>query len=198
MTSDVFPARNLGQESEPWGRELEELTRSNSYRIDNIETSSRGDNRATAGQMGALGRQVEELRGRLSVLRTPGSISITPPAGGMFVSATAVANLPPPEGGARAAFISVTGRLSDGSDSLVLFLDINAGGEIISRGRALQTSSLTAPAGFSPMASSSAIVLVPASGLDVNITMWGARLGGGVVTATFDDIKVNAIYADRD
>ena len=61
MSEDVFPRRNLPAAAEPWGRKLEDVTRSQGRYIANLELSSQGNNRSNAGQLGVIGRQLETL-----------------------------------------------------------------------------------------------------------------------------------------
>lgn len=61
MTLDVFPRRNLPAAAEPWGRKHDEVVRQLVRNFENLKLATHGDNRATAGQMGVVGRQLETL-----------------------------------------------------------------------------------------------------------------------------------------
>lgn len=61
MSEDVFPRRNLPNAAEPWGRKHDDVVRAHGRRITNLELSTRGNNRANAGQLGVIGRQLEAL-----------------------------------------------------------------------------------------------------------------------------------------
>lgn len=61
MSEDVFPRRNLPNAAEPWGRKHDDVVRAHGRRITNLELSTQGNNRANAGQLGVIGRQLETL-----------------------------------------------------------------------------------------------------------------------------------------
>lgn len=61
MSEDVFPRRNLPSAAEPWGRKIDEVVRLQGRGISNLELSTQSNNRANAGQLGVIGRQIEVL-----------------------------------------------------------------------------------------------------------------------------------------
>lgn len=61
MSQDTFPQNNLSPSAVPWARKIQEVTRRDTYRIDALEMAQQADNRGQAGQMGVVGRQIEEL-----------------------------------------------------------------------------------------------------------------------------------------
>lgn len=140
MSEDVFPRRNLPSSAEPWGRKHDEVVRAHGRKIENLELSALGSNRATAGQLGQVGRQLEMLslqQGQLSSQQSTLSTQQTTLSaqvlelGQRFTASTAPANiqlirgassgesgpvsrtisLPAPEGGRRTATIFGSGSV---------------------------------------------------------------------------------------
>lgn len=68
MTLDVFPRRNLPAAAEPWGRKHDEVVRQLVRNYENLKLATQGDNRANAGQMGVVGRQIETLSEQQEIL----------------------------------------------------------------------------------------------------------------------------------
>lgn len=57
----MFPRRNLPSVSEPWGRKIDEVVRSQGRDIENLKLATLSDNRSNAGQLGVVGRQIEAI-----------------------------------------------------------------------------------------------------------------------------------------
>lgn len=68
MIEDVFPRRNLPAAAEPWGRKHDEVVRQLVRNYENLKLATQGDNRANAGQMGVVGRQIETLSNQQQTL----------------------------------------------------------------------------------------------------------------------------------
>ena len=83
-TRDVFPRRNLPGDAENWGRAVEARILDLENMLDNLEQNTLATNRALAGALGTMGRQVTELEDMQNVVET--SISTSIPVDGSDVS----------------------------------------------------------------------------------------------------------------
>lgn len=61
MSTPVLPQNNLNGDAVPWARDVTKLTQANSRDIERLEMFQEMSNRANAGQMGVLGRQVAAI-----------------------------------------------------------------------------------------------------------------------------------------
>lgn len=85
-----------------------------------LSGSSESQNRAAAGQLGVMGRQIEEVAARVTIFRNYGDIenTLTVPSGTIFdpsgeVTAITTRNIPippPPDGGRRRPIIFLSGE----------------------------------------------------------------------------------------
>lgn len=64
MPRDVFPRSNLAPEAVEWGRGVERESRQTYYDLLDLNGAGKSDNRLQAGQMGVVGRQIQDLRAR--------------------------------------------------------------------------------------------------------------------------------------
>lgn len=136
MSEDVFPRRNLPAASEPWGRKVDDVVRSHTRKLQNLELASQGNNRANAGQLGVIGRQlesladqqdllsatVEELDARRMIFTTAANLSVTGNATtAPFPSATRNFTLDAPLLGRRRGLFSASWTYSNsgGSSNIV-------------------------------------------------------------------------------
>lgn len=194
--ADVFPRSNLPPDAVAWGRAVENEARNLSNAVISLGISSAGDNRASAGQMGALGRQVSELASRSNVTLFGDSISVTRTSGQNWASATRNISIPGASGGTRAAFVSVVASPSmSGPDAFAAWYDISSEGVTIGKGTVpIQNSSY--PPGFTAIVNEASILQVPVTGSTISIRLWGLSLQN-TNTVTLSGITANVLYADR-
>lgn len=141
MSDDVFPRRNLPAASEPWGRKHDDVVRSLGRRVSNLELSAQGNNRANAGQLGVIGRQLETisqqqdqlsaqqdqltaqqtlLQSQVTELGQRSSHSVEPAnlqlirggSAGQSGPVTRTVSLPAPQGGGRTATVFGSGTVA--------------------------------------------------------------------------------------
>ena len=121
---DVFPRRNLNPDAEPWGRKVDETIRQLGRSVDSLQMGSLSENRASAGQFGVLGRQIDaiaaqqtELAQRTTIVQPLESLTVrsTPASSGGLTTwgtGTRSFSLPAPGGGARYVDVFVSGDLT--------------------------------------------------------------------------------------
>lgn len=68
---DVFPRRNLPNDAEPWGREVETRIRNIEYELFNQELDLTGLNRSSASQSSSLARQIRRLQELFALIPKP-------------------------------------------------------------------------------------------------------------------------------
>lgn len=215
MSLDVFPRRNLPPESEPWGRKHDEVSRSHTRTLEDIRLSLLGLNRASAGQLGVVGRQLDELerqqleieanvaelQARSTHFDSPANLSVTGNATtAPFPSATRNFSFPAPTGGRRAAVLTFSWDYTNsGSSTVSAYADIRQGSTIIwqsPQGQSVPWGA-SAPPGWSPGASGLASVRVPAGGSTFSLRIH--RVGFQTTTTTLSATNISAVlqYVDR-
>ena len=209
MANDVFPPHNLNPDSVPWGRSIQDRVRSMSYSLDNLLVSSAGDNRAIAGQMGALGRQIEDLSGRSSHTTNPPDVTVTHGTGtGQVGPVSSTMTFPAPQGSSRTAILVVSGVYTwtgtntnpgDIGSSVQAILEIRLNGVRVWSTTTLVQSLTLAPASQGEAISAVASLRVPSTPSTYELRLYtyksfsggtaldGARLGSISATLTYGD-----------
>ena len=67
--TDVLPRRDLGA-GDPWGRKMEQIVAQHANILDAYGLAIKGGNRTTAGQLGLIGEQLQELYEQQKDLKT--------------------------------------------------------------------------------------------------------------------------------
>ena len=209
MANDVFPPHNLNPDSVPWGRSIQDRVRSMSYSLDNLIVSSAGDNRAIAGQMGALGRQIEDLSGRSSHTTNPPDVTVIHGTGtGQVGPVSSTMSFPTPQGSSRTAILVVSGVYTwtgtntnpgDIGSSVQAILEIRLNGVRVWSTTTLVQSLTLAPASQGEAISAVASLRVPSTPSTYELRLYtyksfsggtaldGARLGSISATLTYGD-----------
>lgn len=215
MTNDVFPRPNLPPASTPWGRRVTEAIRLQERSIEDLGLSQSGLNRASAGQLGVVGRQIEalglqqdeiianvtELESRSTHLATPASLAVTGSAVVTpFPSGLREIDFPAPVGGRRSAVLSFSWDYSNsGSSTVSAYAEIIQGSNVIWRSPSGQSVpwGASAPAGWVPGASGVAAVQVPSPGSTFYLRLH--RVGFQAITTTLTAFNIRAVlqYGDR-
>lgn len=193
---DVFPPSNLGDNSVEWARQMENLTRNNAYALQNMQTSLTGDNRATAGQMGALGRQISELQDRATVLVSRGSDLIVSSTSTVTFSTASWTDVIPGSGVTRSALISISAPYVQDNNISVL-LGVSSPGLNHVSSRAPSGPTLTPPAGWVTTFSDQFVTQVPATGLPLTLTIYAVNFVAGTLRARLVNPTYSVTLFDR-
>lgn len=209
MANDVFPPHNLNPDSVRWARDVQDKVRNTSYSLDNLIVSSAGDNRAIAGQMGALGRQIQDLSERRTTATFPGDLELI--KGGTSGEVGPIArtlDIPAPEGGSRTATLFGSGSVvwtgvSSGAgiaDSVTSGIEVRqSGGRIwFDMVEASSASMFT----FSGSRTFSVVVpvVVPPGGSSWDLRLWvGRTSSGGQANAgvRLSNMNFTIVYGDK-
>ena len=209
MANDVFPPHNLNPDSVPWGRDVQDKVRRQGYLLDNLITSSAGDNRAIAGQMGALGRQIEDLTQRRTTATFPTDLTlIKGGTSGEVGPSTRVLNIEAPQGGSRSATLFGSGSViwtgtSTGSgiaDSVTAGIEVRQSGT--RKWFDMVDASSAAMFTFSGSRTFSVVapVVVPAGGSTWDLRLWvGRTSSGGQANAgvNLSGMNFTIVYGDK-
>ena len=209
MANDVFPPHNLNPDSVPWGRTIQDRVRSQGYSLDNLIISSAGDNRAIAGQMGALGRQIEDLTQRRATATFPADLELI--KGGTSGEIGPIArtlDLPAPQGGARTATIFGSGSVvwtgtSTGSgiaDSVTTGIEVRQEGTRIWFDMFEASSASMFTFSGSRTFSVVAPVVVPSGGSSWDLRLWVGRTSSGGQAnagARLSAMNFTVVYGDK-
>lgn len=210
MANDVFPPHNLNPDSVPWGRDIQDKLRNVIYAQQNSATASAGDNRAIAGQMGALGRQIEDLSGRSSHTDNPQALTVIHGTGTGQVGPTAVPmSFPEPRGGARTAILVVSGVYTwtgtntnpgDIGSSVQAILEIRLNGVRVWSTTTLVQSLTLAPASQGEAISAVASLRVPSGPASYDLRLYTYKsFTGGTASdgASLGSISATLTYGDK-
>lgn len=200
----VFPRSNLNNEAVPWGRAIENAVVSDARRIEQLEAALVSENRASAGQMGSAGRQIdglaqqtEELASRVttSVLVEP--VSVTTSSTTVWASASTSAVLPGVPGGSRHALISVSSPISRTGTSMAgPFVTVRFQGAVVFRRAVTGAGGLTPP-DWGESVSTSFSAEVPSSGGLLQITLQAQLFVAGSGTAEAVAPVASAYFVDK-
>lgn len=217
MSEDVFPRRNLPAASEPWGRKHDDVVRSQGRRITNLELASQSNNRANAGQLGVIGRQLEaleqqqaelsrtvsELEARRMLFVTAASTSVTGNATtAPFPTATRDFTFEPPEGGRRRALLSASWGYSNSgglSTTVSAFSELLQGGTVVwsSRGGISVPVATSAPGAWPVSESVTVPVSIPTGGATFTLRVHRVGFTTTSTTLTAQGISATLTYGDR-
>lgn len=209
MSEDVFPRRNLPAAAEPWGRKHDEVVRMLVRKYESLRLDAQGNNRAAAGQMGVVGRQIDtlaeqqqvlsdqqiqlneqvlELNQRSSTSTAPANLQlIHGGSSGESGPVTRQVSLPEPQGGRRTATIFGSGTIAwTGSNTGSGIADVvTVGLEFRQSGtrRWFSTERVESSSMFTfsgdPTFSVVIPVRVPSGGSTWDIRMWVGRTSSG-------------------
>lgn len=223
MSEDVFPRRNLPAASEPWGRKHDEVVRLQGRRLAALELASQSANRANAGQLGLLGRQVQEIADQqdalaiqVSELNQRYSASVTPAnlqlirgsSAGESGPVSRAIDLPGPLAGRRTATIFGSGTVAwtgTITGTGVIADGVTVGMEVRQSGtrRWFDTAAASSASffTFSTNETFSAVipVQVPAGGSTWDIRMWVGKTSSGGQTnagARLENMNFSIVYGD--
>lgn len=197
---DVFPRHNLNNEAVPWARALESDIREVSYRNANADLDVTGTNRSTAGQMGVLGRQVEDLRSRTTQVVNVGRVSTSLALPGNYglnttTLSTTVRLAPPFDGKLRSVVLFLSGIAynSDNNSNGTVYASVNG---IVSKPMAAPAFT-SVPPGYTETLSISTVI---DTGFQFPIDMFLLASNntptGRTIQIGMDNIQVTAVYGD--
>lgn len=206
MSIDVYPLSNLAPNQLAWARRIQQDTIDNSAELRRLNMDQAGNNRASAGQLGQIGRtiesvaqqqieianqqvelaaQVQELDYRSNTSISGANISTAPPAGGAWSFATRDIVIPGRGGVGRMAFIALTANMAvTGSGTAATTSRITQGGTVLDSSTFIMDTGV----GFS------SVVLVPAGGTTIQFRI-GAQRQSGTPTLTASAITMNVLYS---
>jgi len=201
MTSlDVFPRHNLDPEAVPWARGVEESIRSASYRNSNADLGIKGSNRATAGQMGALGRQVDDLRSRttqtLSIPRATRSLTLPANYGVADTTFSTTVRLAPPfDGKLRSIvlFLSAIAYNSDSNSNGTVYVQVNG---VASKPMAAPAFTSVPPGYVETLSLSTVVDTGPLITLNLFLLGSNNTANSRTITLGLENIEITAVYGD--
>lgn len=200
----VFPRNNLNGDAVPWARAVENATLSNEQAIRNLELELLSENRSSAGQMGAAGRQIEllsaqatELGSRLSTVTIMDSVTVTSSSTTSWASATGSVTVPGVPGGERNAMIIVTAPASKDNVNLAgPFITVRFRGEVVFR-RAISIAGGIFPPGWGDSLIAPFSASVPSGGGTLQIQLQTQLFVAGTGSATVENPQITTYFVDR-
>ena len=106
MSNDVFPARNLSPEAEPWGRTIEERIVEIEGGLTRLGGTAHGTNRNIASSTETLAEQIQELERLYKAIPKPAAASVVRSGFALSPGWTTVASVTIPNPGATQAEIT--------------------------------------------------------------------------------------------
>lgn len=200
MADIIFPRNNLNPDAVPWGRKIEEVVTKTAREVGRVSGESLSENRATAGQLGALGRQLNELQAREVAQYSVSDISITRSSGSGWGSSSRNFTVAGVGDSPRWAYVSFSGVLAD--RNVLQYMQVGgsltSGNLIVGRQSVVWTTVSYLPSWFSASLSFGSLVEIPASGRTFTVTLDAQTLSGGSSrTATLTDIEVTVMFSDK-
>lgn len=197
---DVFPRHNLNDAAAPWARGLEAAIREVSYRNANAELGMHGGNRATAGQMGAVGRQVEDLRSRttqvVDVGRSTRSLNLPGNYGIADTTHSVTVRLAPPFDGKRRSivmFLSAMAYNSDTNSNGTVYVQVNG---VASKPMAAPAFTSVPPGYVETLSLSTVLDTGPTFNISMFLLASNNTENSRTIQLGLDNIRVTAVYGD--
>lgn len=214
---DILPRRNLPAPADPWGRKHDELSQKHDRRITNLELAYRGNNRATAGQLGIIGKQLEtlqfqqaeitrtivELEARKMLYLEAANLSVSGNATvAPFPTASRSFTFASPEGGRRRGLLSVSWNYTNSGGSgtpVSAYAEIVQDGTTIwhSRGGISVPYPTSAPGAWPVSEAVTLPVAVPSSGSVYALKIHRVGFTATTTTLTAQGISSTLTYGDR-
>lgn len=195
--SDVFPRRNLPSNAEPWGRTVENATKANESKLQDIRLGAESNNLAIAGQMGIVGRQINELGSRVTRTLSMDSISVVATSSTVFSTSSGSIAIPGTGDSDRRALITFGARVSAEANMSGPFITISFNGQVGYRGTAGASGGSTPPdwaSGVSAVFS----VIVPSGGGTLEAKIESSLFTAGNKTATIESPLVSVYFSDSE
>lgn len=198
--SDVFPRHNLDEAAVPWARAIETSIRNASYRNLNAQLGMHGDNRATAGQMGVVGRQVEDLRSRttqvVNVGRSTRSLTLPSNYGTADTTHSFPVRLAPPFDGKRRSivmFLSAIAYNSDNNSNGTVYTQVNG---VASKPMAAPAFTSVPPGYVETLSLSTVLDTGPTFNISMFLLASNNTPNSRTIQLGLDNIRVTAVYGD--
>lgn len=200
----VFPRSNLNNEAVPWGRAVENAVVSDSRRIGQLEAALVSENRASAGQMGSAGRQIEglaaqteELASRVTSRVFLDTVTVTSTSTTGWASSSTSATLPGVTGGSRHALISVVAPVVRSGDAMAgPFITVRFRGVVVFR-RAVAVAGGLTPPDWGESLSTTFSAEVPPGGGELQITLQSQLFVAGTGSASAVLPTATAYFVDK-
>lgn len=216
MSNHILPQPNLPPDSVQWARETNREVRDSSREIARLTLNQEMNNRATAGQMGVIGRQLEELtlvvqdlRGRSSHQVSPSDLQLVYGTGfGQKGPVTSEFSFPAPEPDARTAMLvgsgvfEWTGSTNTSAQPINMRLEVRQAGSLVSSSVATVSPRPFLPADFEGNSFTVAASVRVPPGVDpvFQLRLFGYRSASGGVSSDAGAVKNMSFtlsYGDR-
>lgn len=209
MSTPVLPRPNVNDDAVPWARSITGATQGNSRELSRVTQDLEMSNRATAGQMGVFGRQLDELQARSSHLATPPDMTLVYGTGfGQKGPVESLFELPGPTGGGRVSTLVGSGvfEWAGGSSTsaipIYLRLEVLHQGVLVASAVEQVSASPFLPAEFGGNAFSAvASIRVPESNTaQFQLRLYGYRSASGGTASDAGrvrDLSFTLTYGDK-
>lgn len=193
----ILPRPNLPNAAMPWGRSITEAVESLEKTTSRTDQSLVSENRAFAGQMGAVGRQIQELGSRITRIVRPASLTVTASSSTSWASATRTVTIDGVGSTGRHALISVSSPVRTTGDGIAgPFATVRLDGQVVYRDSVGQSAGGRVPEqwGNSLNATFSGVVL-PA-GSTISIQLQASLFMSGSASATLTAPTISVYFVD--
>lgn len=197
----VFPQSNLPAGAVQWGRAVERSVKDNATSLSRIQESIQGDNRANAGQMGIIGRQMtrlqeslDELESRVTNSYNMGSLSVTSTSGNPNNSNSKSITLEGVSGGPRKAIITVSSPASTTAEFVHLDASVSLAGVKKYQGFVAERTS-SQGLGYTSLTTAFSGT-IPPGGATLTVRIENQIFGSTSATGTLSNIEVSTFFVD--
>lgn len=193
----VLPRPNLPNDSMRWGRSITEAVEELKKTTSRTDQSLVSENRAFAGQMGAVGRQIQELGSRITRVVRPASLTVNTNSTTSWASATRTVTIDGVGSTGRHALISVSSPVTTtGSGIAGPFATVRLDGQVVYRDSVGQSAGGRVPDqwGNSLNATFSGIVLP--RGSTISIQLQASLFISGSASATLTSPTISVYFVD--
>lgn len=193
--SDVFPRRNLPSNAEPWGRTVENATKANESKLQDIRLGAESNNLAIAGQMGIVGRQISELGSRVTQTLSMASVTVVATSSVAFSSSSGSISVPGTGSTDRRALVTFSASVTSEANMSGPFITLSFNGQVVFRSTAGYSGGAT-PADWATGVSAVFSVIVPSGGGSLTANVESSLFTAGDKTATLNSPLVSVYFSD--
>lgn len=193
----VLPRPNLPNAAMPWGRAVSEAVERLEKDTSRTNQTLEVENRSIAGQMGAVGRQIQELGSRVTRIVRPAPLTVTANSVNSWSSATRTATIPGVGSTGRHALISVSSPVTRTGEGIAgPFATVSLDSRVMYRDSVGQSTGGRVPEEWGNSLNATFSGIINPGGSTINIQLQASLFMAGSASATLTAPTISVYFVD--
>lgn len=193
----VLPRPNLPNDSMRWGRAVTEAVEELKKGTSRTDQALVSENRAISGQMGAVGRQIQELGSRVTRIVRPAALTVTATSTTSWASATRTATIAGVGSTGRHALISVSSPATRTGDGISgPFVTVRMDNRVVYRDSVGQSTGGRVPDNWGNSLNATFSGIVNPGGSTISIQLQASLFVAGSATASLTAPVISVYFVD--